>query len=66
MKLQKEQDTCWDLEQCPITKRFSRTKPFLASTWTAYDSSPGYQTPVFRGKNEAEADEFIRKHEESQ
>ena len=66
MKLHKEQDTIWKSEQCPVTKIWSRTKPILANTWTVYDSSPGYQTPVFHGKNEAEADEFIRKNKETQ
>ena len=64
MKLHKEQDTLWEPEQCPITKKWSRVKMVSASTWTVYDISPGYQTPVFRGKNEGEADEFIRKTQE--
>ena len=36
-----EQDLGWEVEQNPLTKKMSRTKPVLLDTWTLYERVDG-------------------------
>ena len=62
-----EQDLGWEVEQNPLTKKMSRTKPVLLDTWTLYervdgpDGHPGYETPRLIGVSRIKAFNALRR-----